>query len=90
MRRAGIVLPGDGLTLGLAHGAQGVGQDLAQQFVLGVEVPVEDALAHAEAVDDAGHRRGVVPVGGEGRAAKSISRGGAGRLLGVSRRDMVP
>ncbi len=36
-----------------------------QELVLGVEVPVEDAFAHAEAVHDAGHRGGVVALGGE-------------------------
>ena len=66
MRRAGIVLAGDGVPLGQAHGAQGVGQDLGEQLVLGFEVPVEDPFADAEAVDDVGDRGGVVAVGGEG------------------------
>ncbi len=74
----GIGLVGDGLALGPAEVALGVGQDLAQELLLGGEVPVEDALAHAEAVDDVGDRRGVVSlrwriVGRRSRAA----RGGA-------------
>ena len=40
-------------------------QDLDEQLLLRVEVPVEDALADTEAVDDVGDRRGVVPIGRE-------------------------
>ena len=61
--RVGLV--GDGLALGAAQVALGVGQDLAEELLLGGEVPVEDPLAHAEAVDDVGDRGRVVPLGGE-------------------------
>ena len=86
-----IGLAGDGLPLGQAHGAEGVVEDLGQQLVLRFEVPVEDALADAEPVDDAGDRGGVVAVGGEacGRPGPS-GRVGALAPFGVSRRDMVP
>ena len=58
----GVGLVGDRLALGPAEVALGVGQDLAEELLLGGEVPVEDALAHAEAVDDVGHRGGVVAL----------------------------
>ena len=61
--RVGLV--GDGLALCPAEVPLRVGQDLAQQLLFGGEVPVEDALAHAEAVDDVGHRCRVVSLGGE-------------------------
>ena len=54
----GLVL--DGLALGAAKVPLGLDQDLAEELVLRGEVPVEDALAHAEAVDDVGDRRRVI------------------------------
>ena len=69
----GVGLVGHGLALGAPQVALGVGQDLPEELLLGGEVPVEDALAHAEAVDDVGHRRRVVAVGGERWAAKSVN-----------------
>ena len=51
----------------------GLAQDLAEQLVLGGEVPVEDALADPEAVDDLGDRGGVVAMCGEAWVAKAMS-----------------
>ena len=52
-----IVLVRDRLLLGDPQGVLCVAQDLDEQLFLPVEVPVEDALAHAEALDDLGDRR---------------------------------
>ena len=60
-----VRLPGNGLTLGLPDGGQCIGEDLGEQLVFGGEVPVEDPFSNADALDDAGHRGGVVAVGGE-------------------------
>ena len=60
MRSDRIVDVGDGLLLAAAQVLLGVAEDLDEELLLRVEVPVEDALAHAEAVDDLGHRRRVV------------------------------
>ena len=43
----------------------GVFEDLDQQLFLGREVPIEDALAHADAVDEIVDRSWVVAVLGE-------------------------
>ena len=62
-----IVLVGDRLLLGHPQGVLRVAEDLDEELFLAVEVPVEDALAHAEALDDLGHRGRVVAVLGEAR-----------------------
>src|SRR5207302_10519915 len=61
----GIGLVGDGGLLTFAQLALGVAQDLEEQLLLGREVPVEDALAHAQSLHDLGDRGGVVAVLGE-------------------------
>ena len=61
----GVVLVGDGLLLCSPQRVLGVAQDFDEELFLAVEVPVEDALAHAEPLHDLGHRGGVVAVLGE-------------------------
>jgi len=60
-----VRLVGDRLTLRAAKLSLCVGQDLAEKLLLGLEVPIEDAFADPEAVDDVRDRRRVVPEGGE-------------------------
>ena len=55
----------DRLALAPAEVLLGVVEDLQEQLILRVEVPVEDAFADAEAGDDLGHRGGVEAVLGE-------------------------
>ena len=56
---------GERLLLGAAQILLGLAEDLEEQLLLAVEVPVEDALADPEALDDLGHAGRVVPVLGE-------------------------
>ena len=55
----------DGLLLGPAQVLLGLAEDLEEELLLAGEVPVEDALADAEALHDLGHRRRVVALLGE-------------------------
>ena len=61
--RISVIL--DRTQLGPAQLLLGGAEDLDEELLLGGEVPVEDALADAEAVDDVGHRGRVVAIGGE-------------------------
>ena len=61
----GVGLVGDGLLLLAAEVGLGLPQDLEEQLLLRVEVPVEDALADAQAGHDLRHRRRVVALLGE-------------------------
>ena len=65
--RVGLV--GDGLLLAAAQVCLRVPQDLEEQLLLRVEVPVEDALADAEA-----RRRSRPPTSGGSRARRSARR----------------
>ena len=65
IRRDGVGLVGDRLLLAPAQVLLRVAQDLEEQLLLAGEVPVEDALADAEARHDLGDGRGVVAVLGE-------------------------
>src|SRR4029077_14686484 len=58
-------LLGDGGLLAATQLALGVAQDLEEQLLLGGEVPIEDALAHAQPLHDLRDRRRVVAVLGE-------------------------
>jgi len=51
--------------LGAAQLGHAGGEDVAEQLFLGLEVPVEDALANAHRPDDVGDRGGLVPALGE-------------------------
>ena len=65
MRSTGSSTSAMASLLAPAEVASGPPEDLEEQLLLGVEVPVEDALADAEALDDLGHRGRVVAVVGE-------------------------
>jgi hypothetical protein len=60
-----VGLVADRLLLPAAKLLVRLAQDLRQQLLLRGEVPVEDALADAEALDDVGDRRRVVAALGE-------------------------
>src|SRR5207237_5028580 len=61
----GVGLVGDGGLLAPPQLLLRLAEDLTEQLLLGGEVPVEDTLSHAEALDDLRHRGGVVAVLGE-------------------------
>ncbi len=61
----GVGFIGDALALGAAQRLLGLLQDLEEQLLLGGEVPVEDPLAHPDALHDLGNRCRVVALGGE-------------------------
>ena len=69
MRRTGSSSSLDGLLLGPAQVVLGVAQDLEEQLLLAGEVPVEDALADAQAL-----RRSRPPRSGGSRARRSGGR----------------
>ena len=74
----GVVDALDAALLGAAHVVLRGAEDLGEELLLGVEVPVEDALADAEAVDEFGDRGRVLPVGGEARRGELDQLGGHG------------
>ena len=51
-------------------------EDGGQQLVLGIEIPVEDALAHTDRIHDGGDRRSVVTLvrEGMGRGVDELAR----------------
>jgi hypothetical protein len=55
-----VTLRADGGPLGPTQVELGLTQDLDEELLLGLEVPIEDALADAEPGDEVGHRRVVV------------------------------
>jgi len=69
--RVGLVA--DGLLLPAAQVLVRFAQDLRQQLLLRGEVPVEDALADTEALDDVGDRRRVIAPLAKSSAAWSMS-----------------
>jgi hypothetical protein len=75
-QRVGLVA--DGGLLEAAEVLRGGGEDLEEEILLRLEVPVEDALADPERVDDLGHRRGVVAPLGEqaGRLVQDLLAAG--------------
>ena len=70
MRRIGVLLVADRLLLLAPQVGLGLLEDLEEQLLLRVEVPVEDALADAEARHDLGDRGGVVALLGEARGGE--------------------
>ena len=65
IRRNGVGLVGERLALAAPQVALGFEQDLHEEGLFGLEVPVEDAFGDAEPVCDVCDRGRVVAVGGE-------------------------
>ena len=84
-----VVLVGDGLSLGQPEAVLCIGQDLAEQLVLRVKVPVEDALATPIPSTMSVTEVGWYPWAAKRWAAKSIRSLRRWAPLGVCRRSTI-